>query len=259
MFRSDRVAHTLVGVTSASHKRSWWRFGTPAVVLVCGALFIVSAQNSEGTDLRPGRYSDLATLAGTEADRYQRLQERVSDLTAEVQSLTGEVEDTGVARYRQEIQRLKDPAGLTPRSGPGLKITLSDAPDDVIESAQGDPNLLVVHQQDIQAVVNALWRGGADAVTIQGQRVISTTGIKCSGSTVQLQGVPYPQPFVIEAVGDIDDMTEALDGDGYVALYREQAADPGIAIGWSMEPDSRVEAPAYDGLLDLNYAEPITD
>ena len=52
-----------------------------------------------------------------------------------------------------------------------------------------------MHQQDIQAVVNALWAGGAEAMTIQGQRVISTTGIKCVGNTVVLHGVPYSPPY----------------------------------------------------------------
>lgn len=241
------------------HKRSPWRYGTPAVVLVCGALFVVSAENSEGTDLRPGRYTDLARFAATEAERYQRLQDRVTALTAEVETLTEQVDDTNVARFRRQVDTLQDPAGLTPRRGPGLRITLADAPEEIIEATEGDPNLLVVHQQDIQAVVNALWRGGAEAVTVEGQRVISTTGIKCSGPTVQLQGVPYPQPFEIEAVGDIVELTRALEEDDYVSLYRDQAADPDIAIGWSMEPSSDIEAPAFEGLLDLSYAEPIVE
>ena len=63
-----------------------------------------------------------------------------------------------------------------------------------------DPLDVVVHQQDIQAVVNAMWRAGAEAVTIQGQRVISTTGIKCDGNLVSLHGVPYYPPY--EIVGD---------------------------------------------------------
>jgi uncharacterized protein YlxW (UPF0749 family) len=143
-------------------------------------------------------------------------------------------------------------------TGPGLRITLSDAPEDKIQRVGDDAaNLLVVHQQDVQAVVNALWRGGATAVTIQGQRVISTTGIKCSGSTIQLQGVPYPQPFVIDAVGNVDDMLRSVDDDSYVQLYRQQAENPDISIGWNMRAESRLTAPAYAGLRDLSYARPI--
>lgn len=263
------VGRSLVGMTDHPHKAphtsgrglrriSPWRVGTPLVILVCGALFVVSGENSEGTDLRPGRYTDLATLTGTEAQRYHRLEERVAQTDSEVSRLTQQVDDTTVKRYKRQIDALKDPAGFVAHTGPGVRITLSDAPKANIDRVGNDAaNLLVVHQQDVQAVVNALWRGGANAVTIQGQRVVSTTGIKCSGTTIQLQGVPYPQPFVIEAVGDIDDLLRSLEDDSYVTLYRQQAADPDIAIGWSMQAEAQVTAPAYDGLRDLSYARPL--
>ena len=235
-----------------------WRVGTPLVILVCGALFVVSAENSEGTDLRPGRYTNLATLTGSEFNRYQRLEQRVAKTDKEVSRLTQEVDDTTVRRYKGELDAVKDPAGLVAHSGQGVRITLSDAPEEKLARVGNDAaNLLVVHQQDVQAVVNALWHGGANAITIQGQRIISTTGIKCSGSTIQLQGVPYPQPFVIEAVGDVGDLTRAIDDDSYISFYREQAADPDIAIGWAMQAESKVTAPAYGGLRDLSYARPL--
>lgn len=236
--------------------RNVWRIGTPAVVLASGALFIVSATNSHGTDLRPEGDTSLSSLVGNEATHYHRLQAQVADLNHEVASLTRQVGDTSVQRYQQQSDRLKLPAGLSAVSGPGLTITLSDAPDSLVRTTKHDPNRLVVHQQDVQAVVNALWRGGAEAVTIQGQRIISTTGIKCSGSMIQLQGVPYPQPFVIRAVGDVSSLTASLDGDSYVALIRQDAADPTIDIGWRLESSSVVKAPAYDGVVDLSYARP---
>ena len=115
---------------------------------------------------------------------------------------------------------------------------------------------LIVHQQDIQAVVNAMWRGGASAVTVQGQRIVSTTGIKCEANSVTLQGVPYPQPYVIEAVGDPTALAASVQTDPYLAFYRSQAIQEDIRIGWDMVEDE-VDAPAYDGLLDLSYAEPL--
>ena len=243
----------------APPRRPWtrWRVGTPAVILLCGGLLVVSATNSEGTDLRPGRYADMASLARTEAEEYDALQERVGDLTAEVETLTAAVNDRTVNRYHRRIDNLEDPAGLSPRSGPGVTVTLSDAPEDVINATSLDLNLLVVHQQDIQAVVNALWLGGADAVTVQGQRVVSTTGIKCEGNAVQLQGVPYPEPYSISAVGDPLALTQALEDNDYLELYRDQAENPDISVGWDMRVEERITAPAYDGLLDLSYAEPL--
>ncbi len=274
---ADGLRDTLVVVSGGSHARPsgssdpertglsrWrrrtpraggaWRIGTPLVILLCGGLFVVSAANSHGTDLRPGRYTDLASLVKDEADDYAALRQQVADLNSQVSALSGSMSDRDVNRYNRRIAALKDPAGLVAHRGPGVSITLSDAPEDVINSTTGDVNPLLVHQQDIQAVVNALWKGGATAVTIAGQRVVSTTGIKCEGNAVQLQGVPYPQPYVIEAVGDQGALLTAIEDDDYLKFYREASADPSISVGWDLELSDQVVAPAYDGLLDLNYA-----
>jgi uncharacterized protein YlxW (UPF0749 family) len=243
----------------APRSRRWrsWRIGTPAVVLLCGALFVVSGTNSEGTDLRPGRYTDLAALTNQEANKYDVLQQRVADLRADVERLSGSVKAKVVKRFNRRVERLKEPAGLTPKTGPGVSVTLSDAPEEVINSTSQDLKLLVVHQQDIQAVVNAMWKGGAEAVTVQGQRVITTTGIKCEGNSVQLHGVPYPQPYVIEAVGEQSELVQAITDDDYLQLYREQAEIPDISVGWDLQLRARVTAPAYQGLTDLSYAKPL--
>jgi uncharacterized protein YlxW (UPF0749 family) len=249
---------------SSRHRRLAWRIGTPAVVLLSGALFATSAVDSKGTDLRPGRYSDLASVVNAEARDFQLVETQRHRLTDEVDELTKDVGSHGVHRARHRIDRLEDPAGLTPREGEGISITLSDAPTDVLDKAvsANDPDLdlnrLVVHQQDIQAVVNALWTGGASAVTIAGQRVVATTGIKCEGNAVQLQGVPYPQPYVIQAVGDPIRLTASIDADPLVSGFRVDAANPTIDVGWSLVQESHVVAPAYSGLVDMRYAKPLT-
>lgn len=236
-------------------------------MLLSGALFAVSATNSEGTDLRPGRYTDLASLTEAESRAYQDLQAESTELKAEVDRLTGEVDDARVRREERRADRLRGRAGLMAVTGPGVTVVMSDADQDVLEAAvQGsedgsdaDLNLFpfVVHQQDIQAVVNALWAGGARAVTIQGQRIVTTTGIKCTGSAVQLQGVPYPAPYTIQAVGDPADLVDALDADSDVSGFRADADRPEVGVGWELEELDRVEAPAYAGLLDIDQARPL--
>ncbi|GEB15172.1 membrane protein [Pimelobacter simplex] len=238
------------------------------MAVLSGSLLAVSATNSEGTDLRPGRYTDLAGLVEGEAANYRTVEDRFNDLSDEVERLSAGVKDKSVDRARGEVAQLRDPAGMTPHAGPGLQITLSDAPEDLVDDAvernkHVEPekrlnlNRFVVHQQDIQAVVNALWNGGASAVTIAGQRVISTTGIKCEGNAVQLQGVPYPQPYVIEAVGDPSALYGSVSSDPIVSGYRTDSENPQIGIGWSLDLKERVEAPAYDGVVDLQYAKPL--
>jgi len=236
-----------------------WRLATPLVFGCAGLIFVVSAQVSDGTDLRPGRNESLAGLVKSESDQYQAIQERAADLTRDVDRLSGQVQDKGVRRARTEATRLEGPAGFDEVRGSGITVTLADAPAEVRESSDENINLLIVHQQDIQAVVNAMWRSGAEAITIQGQRLISTTGIKCAGNSVELQGIPYPQPFVIQAVGDPDRLQAGIDADAYLSLYRSQAADPSVAIGWEMEQTDHVVAPAYEGLRRLVHATPLTE
>ena len=88
--------------------------------------------------------------------------------------------------------------------------------------------------------------------------MISTTGIKCEGNSVLLQGVPYPQPYVIEAVGDPGELTAAIaDGPATCRSTASSPSDPDIAVGWDLDIADEVTAPAYDGLLDLSYAQPL--
>jgi uncharacterized protein YlxW (UPF0749 family) len=185
------------------------------------------------------------------------LRARVARLTDEVAALTASVDNAQVESLRAQARALEGPAGLVEQTGPGVTVVLSDAPPEVAESSQRDPNRLVVHQQDIQAVVNAMWVGGATAVTVQGQRIVSTTGIKCIGNTVQLQGVPYSQPYTISGIGDPTALAAAIEGNDYLQLYRSDSAEPDIAVGWTETAEPEITAPPYDGLLDLTYAQPL--
>jgi uncharacterized protein YlxW (UPF0749 family) len=231
-----------------------WRIATPLVGVLSGALFVVSAHSSEGTDLRPGRFTDLASMVQYDATRVDGLKSKVSDLNGQISQLSGSIGNKQVRAVNREAAAMRAPAGLLAQVGPGVTVTLSDAPDNVSSSSTVDPKLLIVHQQDIQAVVNAMWKAGAQAVTIQGQRVVSTTGIRCIGNSVQLQGVPYSQPYVISAVGDPTALTAEIARDPYLQVYREDAAVPEIAVGWDEQVEDKITAPAYDGLVGMSYA-----
>ncbi|QCX26123.1 DUF881 domain-containing protein [Nocardioides jishulii] len=243
----------------ASPPRRAWRWGTPVVFLLSGTLFMVSAQNSDGTDLRPTRYTDLASIVEAESEELERLNAQAAELDAEVKALSASVGDRKAQRTNARVKVMEDPTGFTPRSGTGVTVTLDDAPESLIAGATSSEriNEMVVHQQDIQAVVNAMWRGGAEAVTIMGQRIISTTGIKCSGNTVQLQGQPFSPPYVITAVGDQLAIYNEVQTDPAVGLFRQAVADPEISLGWDVEFHDWITAPAYDAPVNFSYAVPL--
>ena len=231
-----------------------WRLLVPAVFVAAGALFVTSAVNSDGTELRAGRYGDLASVVRQAAEEADRVGAERNALAAEVSRLTESLGDSARTPVERRVERLKVPAGLEAVRGPGLTVQLDDAPDDVIAQSDLDPNLLVVHQQDIQAVANAMWAGGAEAMTIQGQRVVSTTGIKCVGNTVVLHGIPYSPPYVLTAVGDPTQMLASINDSPYIDIYLDYVEQHDL--GWEVQAHSAVELPAYQGPLDLDYARP---
>jgi uncharacterized protein YlxW (UPF0749 family) len=237
-------------------RRSWRGLAAFAAFVVAGVMFSTSALNSHGVDLRASSVTDLDTLVLHERGRVDAQQARGASLNTEVAGLTEQVGDSGVGELQRRVDRLKGPAGFSAVSGPGVTVTLDDAPKHEIDTAISDgsvsPDQLVVHQQDIQAVVNALWAGGAEAITVQGQRVISTTGIKCVGNTVVLHGVPYSPPYVIAAIGNPTGLVGSLGSSAYVAAY--QVFVDQYHLGWKLETDDDIDMPAYEGTPDLHYA-----
>lgn len=226
------------------------RLGTTLVCVFTGLLVVVSALDARGTDLRPGRNTDLVSLVESESRHNRDLAEQLTALRENVDQLSaGTGQDP---KLQPQLERQTAAAGLRAVTGPAVTVTLSDAPATV--PADGiDPDLLVVHQQDIQAVANALWQGGAEAMTIQGQRVISTTGVKCVGNTVVLHGIPYAPPYVVSAIGDPARLEAALTGSRAVSIYRQYVTAYGLAYGERRIP--RATFPAHEGSLELSYAQ----
>jgi uncharacterized protein YlxW (UPF0749 family) len=228
------------------------RLGTALVCLVAALLIAVSAVNARGSDLRPARTTDLVSLVQDQSRRNAELTGQLTGLRAQVDALTDA--ENGTSDLPSRLERQEAYAGLTAVTGPAVTVTLDDAPASV--AADGvDPDLLVVHQQDIQAVVNALWSGGAEAMTIQGQRVISTTGVKCVGNTVVLHGIPYAPPYVISALGSHARLEGALAASEPVRIYQQYVTAYGLV--YDQRTQARATFPAHEGSLDLEYAAPL--
>ena len=230
------------------------RSASVIVMALAGLMITTAAINSRGHDLRPERDTDMATLVRSQASHNAALQKEAAGLRAQVEDLSKANQTPGVtSSVISSASALAPSVGLEAVSGKALRVTLDDAP--LSENPDGvDANMLVVHQQDIQMVVNTLWSGGAEAMTIQGQRVISTTAVKCVGNTVVLHGVAYAPPYVIEAIGDLNAMQKALDTSEAVRIYKEYVS--AYQLGWSVERAGQVTMPAYTGAVAVSHATP---
>lgn len=240
-----------------------WRLLVPLTAAVGGLVLATSAVTARGTELRAGptRLADLLrqqerTLAARSAEE-RALRALVSERTRQVAAA-----ERPVAAARARADSLAGPAGLGVVRGPAVTVRMDDAPRaaNPVGSPRppgpgtptARPDDLVVHQQDVQGVVNALWAGGAEAMTIMGKRVISTTAVRCVGNTLLLQNAVYSPPFVITAIGDPNRLVAALDADPDVSIFRQYVAVYGL--GYAVSRSAGLPLPAYDGPLDLRYA-----
>ena len=244
-----------------------WRAATLGAFAAAAGLMVTSALQADGMDLRVASVTDLHTLVQQRRDHVDAKQQRIAELSREVSRLGGGVDDQQTRKTQRQARRLRGPAGFTELSGDGLKVTMSDTPKELAHDLLGqgimvgDRELLgddlVVHQQDIQAVVNALWQGGAEGITLMGHRIITTTGIKCVGNTVVIKDIPYAPPYEIEAVGDPIALRSALDSNPRVSAWVDAVNAFGLV--WDVDPAEDLTLPAYSGSTELRYAKPAAD
>jgi uncharacterized protein YlxW (UPF0749 family) len=236
---------------------SVWSVFVPLVALLAGLLFSMSARTAQGTTLRDDRNPQLSSLI---ADRQRQLDQQAkvaAGLRHEVEQQTNLAggSDADIAAQQQRADARRAAAGLTAVHGPGVTVRLDDAPRRTDGNLPPGVSLddLVVHQQDVQAVVNAVWAGGAEAMSVMGVRVISTSAVRCVGNTLLLNGRVYSPPFVVTAIGDPDRIRAALEASDGVRAFRAQAAT--LGLGYSFKPEGDVPVPAYDGSTSLQYAQ----
>ena len=239
----------------ASGDRLAVRVAFAATLALLAALLVVAARTEPApASSRTGRRVELVELIRAEQSRTRSLEATVATLAQDVAQFEGrEAEGADrLARIRERIDGLLAPAGLTAVRGPGVTAVLTDSA--LEESPTGNLNDLVIHEQDLQAVINALWAGGAEAMIVNGQRILATTAIRCVGNTLLLHGGVYSPPYVIEAIGDAVALEAELDRDPGVERFRSAARE--FKLGFVVTDQDNLELPAYDGATAMTVAEP---
>ncbi|MEV0733277.1 DUF881 domain-containing protein [Polymorphospora sp. NPDC050346] len=240
----------------ARSRRTGWSVGVPLIALAAGLLFTTTATTADGTALREDRRPQLTQLIEERRQQVTDNEERAARLRAQVTAQAEEFagSDTPIAEQRNRAESSRQAAGFTAMRGPGLVVELNDAPQ-VGEGNRPDAATnddLVVHQGDVQAVVNALWAGGAEAMSIMDVRVLSTSAVRCVGNTLLLHGQVYSPPFKIAAIGDPAHLQRALTESEGVQLFKD-AVDH-YQLGYRESVETNLGVPAYDGSSALRSA-----
>jgi uncharacterized protein YlxW (UPF0749 family) len=241
-------------LTWLTRRPTFWSAVVPLVALGAGVLFATSASTAQGTDLRSSA-SDMPDLIRAQTRQNSRAAERVRGLQSEVDQLSAQRNpgDLRVMQLTRQANALMVEAGTQEVRGPVVVVELNDAkiPADQLPEGVGVDDI-VVHQQDVQAVVNALWSGGAEAMMVMDQRLIATSAVRCVGNTLILQGRVYSPPFRITAMGNPAALLRALDASPQIAIYRQYVDAYGL--GYEVRTSPERTFPAYSGSVNLEYA-----
>jgi uncharacterized protein YlxW (UPF0749 family) len=231
---------------------------TAAVFALAGLIFVTSFNTAKGTNLRTDdSLLKLSDLIQQRSAKNGDLGESTAALREDVDALA-QRDDGSTKAEDEKLSDLQNAAGTKKLSGQALTVTLNDAPPNA-RAAPGYPepqaNDLVIHQQDLQAVVNALWKGGAKGIQVMDQRLISTSAVRCVGNTLILQGRVYSPPYKITAVGDRGALTKALTASPAIQNY--QLYVKAYGLGWKVDKREAVTLPGYSGTVDLRLAKPV--
>lgn len=232
---------------------------TAAVFALAGLIFFTSFNTVKGTNIRTdASLLKLSDLIQERSHKNGRLDESNATLRDDIEALA-ERDDGRTTAKDEKLEALEENAGTQRLRGKAITVTLNDAPPNATAKLPGypepQPDYLVIHQQDLQAVVNALWQGGAEGIKVMDQRLISTSAVRCVGNTLILQGRVYSPPYKITAVGDPEKLHKALTASLAIQNYMVYVNVYGL--GWKVEEGGAVTLPGYSGTVDLHYAKPV--
>lgn len=117
------------------------------------------------------------------------------------------------AETLSQLEAARMLSGVVAVEGPGIVITMQDSQT---AASSSDIANFIVHEQDVRLVVNELRAAGAEAISINGQRLVSNSSIRCVGPTIIVNGIKSAAPFVISAIGNPETMESALNLPGGV-------------------------------------------
>lgn len=220
-----------------------------AVLGLVGFLTLVASSGVQ--DAKRGaesRRAGLVKLINTRQGEVESLGKELEQLRSDVAAARRRLSTTAA----DDARRLRDVqlwAGRSAVTGPGLEVRLSDSRREAKTDA--DRSSLSVQDVDLQLVVNALWAAGAEAVAVNGQRLVSTSPIRAAGETITVNFRPLVPPYEIETVGG--DKKE-FERSAVAERFRQWVEDYGL--GFSVKARANVVVPAYLGTLQLSSARP---
>lgn len=236
------------------------KLGELSVVAVCIVVgFLLAVQ------LKSVQYNS-AVADATNASRVETLQELYNDEVEKSATLEAQLAQSQeeLSLYREnaaqgsdytealmaEVERLEMAAGLVEVEGSGVTVVMQDSTATNVTGEEAD---YLIHDSDILSVINELRSAGAEAISLNGERILSTTEIRCTGAVVTVNGRRYAAPYVVMALGDSQTLYSALTmRSGVVDVLSQWKIDVKVSM------NEKLLIPAYNGVVEFYYTTPTT-
>ncbi len=247
----DRQIDRQMDAMPRQDRRTWWA----TILALCGILGAMLGLSVRTQQVvRHENEATGAKISQKQVEDQQRtitaLQERIAKYEAGVSSNSAQTR-----ALSDDLKSAKFLAGLTAVKGPGIIVTLNDSkmpyPKDI------PPGMVpqnIIHDTDINQTVNELKAAGAEAISVNDQRLIATSPVRCAGPTVYINNTMAAPPFVIKAIGDAKTLQAALNISGG-EVDQINHFDPAMM---KTQIASHLLIPAYSGVVQPKYALPAT-
>ena len=209
----------------------------------------VGAPPADGSGAR-----ERVAEAVSQLEREQeQLKARIAGLREELATVQRQASQNTelLAQISAELEGERVAAGLVGLQGPGVVVLLDDS--NVSVPAPGvDAESYLIHEYDLRDVVNLLWAGGAEAIAINGERLVNTTSIYCVGSAIMVNDTRRSPPYELRAIGDRAQIEPLLESPAYLTELRRRIKAFGVQLKFSWA--NRLEVPAYSGTFRVRAA-----
>lgn len=226
------------------------RISIAIVLLFLGMMVAVQFRSVQELEDTPpiGRAQELTS-------RLREVKEERDALIGQVHDLRRKLDEAGTGKsgadkaLKDELDKARMAAGLVPVKGPGVQVTLNDSPRELKPGE--DPNLYLLHEEDLLKVINELRAGGAESLAINGQRLLATSEIRCAGNTILVNTKKIAPPVVIVATGNPDTLKSGLEIKGGIF---EQLKFWGLVA--DVKKMNSLTVPAYTGPVTFSNTNP---
>ena len=220
------------------------------VSLVLGIMLAVQFKTTASNNAAqiPARVEDVAQQLNSVTQERDALAEEVVSLQAKLSNVRKN--DEAMADLEEELQKTRMAAGTTAVEGPGIILTVNDIPRKIQPGE--DPNDTIVHDSDLNTLVNDLKSSGAEAISVNDQRIIAMSEIRCASTLMLINTRRVGPPFVIKATGNPDMLESGMNiNGGWLSIMKQW----GYQI--SLQKSEKVQIPAYNGPIRFEYSVPV--